>query len=73
MSRYGYDLVRVTLYGVTHAARRFVHWSLWEDVETSCGIPAGAGDIHWLGATKPAAPDVDCMSCLVAESRPRAR
>lgn len=73
MSSSGYDLVRVTLHGVTHAARRFVHWGIWEAVEASCGTPAGAGEIYWLNATAPRAPDVDCMSCLVAEGKPRAR
>lgn len=67
MSSSGYDLVRVTLHGVTHAARRFVHWGIWEAI-TSCGTPAGPDEIHWLNA-----PDVDCMSCLVAEGKPHAR
>ena len=72
MSSSGYDIVRVTLYGVTHAARRFVHWDIWEAIEASCGIPAGPGEVHLLNEPN-AAPDVDCMSCLVAEGRSRAR
>lgn len=69
MSNYGYDAVRVTLYGITHAALLFQNIS----VTTSCGIGAGLGKVHRLGATAPHAPDVDCMSCLVVEGRPRAR
>jgi hypothetical protein len=68
-----YDLVRVTLHGITHAARRFVHWGTWEVIEASCGTPVGPGEIHGLNATAPRAPDVDCMSCLVAEGKPHAR
>lgn len=69
MSQSGYDLVRVMLYGVTHAARLFQNSS----VTTSCGIGAGLGEIHRLGVLSMSPPDVDCMSCLVAEGRPRAR
>lgn len=65
----GYDVVRVTLYGITHAALEFQNSS----VTTSCGIGAGLGEIHRLGVLATTAPDVDCMSCLVTESRPRAR
>lgn len=66
--RAGYDLVRVTLDKITHAAVLFQN----SIVTTACGIPAGLGEIHRLGVLVTAAPNVDCMSCLVAESRPRA-
>lgn len=69
----GYDLVRVTLHGITHAARMFVHWGIWEAVGTACGTRAGTGVTHKLGEQATVAPNVDCMSCLVAEDWPRAR
>lgn len=61
----GFDLVRVTLGGVTHAALQFQDSS----VTTICGIGAGLGEIHSLGVLRTTPPDVDCMSCLVAEGR----
>lgn len=69
MSNYGYDAVRVTLYGVTHAALLFQN----SIVTTSCGIEAGLGEVHRLGVLNTTAPDVDCMSCFVAEGKSRAR
>jgi hypothetical protein len=65
----GYDLVRVTLHGITHDAMMFQNSS----VTTACGVGAGLGEIHRLGVLATSPPDVDCMSCLVAEGRPRAR
>lgn len=64
----GYDLVRVTLHSITHAAMIFQNNS----VTTACGVGAGLGQIHYLGVLRTSPPDVDCMSCLVAEGRGKA-
>lgn len=60
-----YDLVRVTLHSVTHAATMFQDSS----VITACGVGAGLGEVHPLGVLETTPPDVDCMSCLIAESK----
>lgn len=64
----GYDLVRATLDGVTHAARKDIRGRVF----SACGMWVGTAGIHWLGVLETTAPDVDCMSCLVVEGRPRA-
>lgn len=66
----GYDLVRATLDGITHAARTYKGSAM---VIAACGIPVGRGEVHRLGVLATLPPDVDCISCLVAEGRPRAR
>ncbi len=65
----GYDLVRATLDGVTHSARQDVDGRVF----SACGMWVGKAEIHQLGVLALLPPDVDCMSCLVAEGRARVR
>ena len=63
-------VVRVTLDGITHAAR---YYSSSGVVVTVCEIPAGKGRIYQTGSVLACeAPAVDCMSCLVHESQEKA-
>lgn len=66
----GYDLIRVTLQGVTHAGLLLQNSS----VTTTCGVSDGfRGEVYSLGVLAMSPPDVDCMSCLVAEGKRRVR
>ena len=70
MSSSGYDMVIVTLNGISHSARQDPR-DRW--IFTACGAPVYTGraadivTVHPL--TSYSALNVDCMSCLVAEGR----
>lgn len=63
---WGYDVVRATIAGITHEARRWSNGT----VTAPCGTPCGRADVLDVSVLTAGLPEVDCMACIAAQAEP---